>query len=347
MAQRKRIMNWVRSAQNSGARLSKIGEILGLSVRTFQRWQHPDKQQDGRSNASHQPANRLSEQERQQILTLVNQPDYALLPVSQIVPQLADQGVYIASESSFYRVLKAAGQITHRQPSRPAYPRAKPKAFKATGPNQLYSWDITYLATRIRGQFYYLYCFLDLFSRKIVGWQVYACESSAYASDLIRDICDREKVDKDQVVLHSDNGHPMKGITMLAMLDWLGITPSRSRPSVSNDNPYSEALFRTLKYRPNYPSAPFDDIDHARHWVSQFVHWYNTEHRHSAIGFVTPKQRHQGLDKALLEKRKQVYRQAKKRHPNRWSGKTRNWDRLAEVCLNPDKPNPKTINHLI
>lgn len=212
----------------------------------------------------------------------------------------------------------------------------------ANTPGRLFSWDITYLPAAVRGQYYYLYLFLDLFSRHIVGWQVYDAEDGAHASELMRDICRREGIAAGQVVLHSDNGGPMKAATMLATLRELGVAPSFSRPAVSDDNPYSESLFRTLKYRPQYPRRPFASLQAARAWVERFVAWYNTEHRHSAIGFVTPEQRHLGLDKVLLERRHAVYQQARQRHPERWSGKTRNWSWLDVVRLNPQRDEPLT-----
>ncbi len=178
---------------------------------------------------------------------------------------------------------------------------------------------------------------MDIFSRKIVGWQVYEEESSAQAADLMTDICTREDIERHQITLHSDNGIPMKGATMLATLQQLGVVPSFSRPSVSNDNPYSESLFRTLKYRPEYPENPFTDLTDARNWVQVFVQWYNEEHLHSAIKFVTPGQRHRGEDRQILNDRKQVYLEAKSKNPNRWSGDIRNWDRIEKVYLNPEK----------
>jgi transposase InsO family protein len=184
---------------------------------------------------------------------------------------------------------------------------------------------------------------MDIFSRKIVGWQVYEGESSELASEVMRDICERENIARGQVVLHSDNGSPMKGATMLATLQALGVMPSFSRPAVSNDNPFSESIFKTMKYRPTYPQRPFENLLGARQWVGTFVHWYNEEHRHSAIGFVTPAQRHAGLDTALLSKRVEVYEAARQRHPERWSGATRNWQPVMIVHLNPEKPaTPKT-----
>ena len=187
------------------------------------------------------------------------------------------------------------------------------------------------------GVYFYLYLFLDIFSRKIVGWQVYESESSELASEVMRDICSREHIAGEQVVLHSDNGSPMKGATMLATLQALGVMPSFSRPAVSNDNPYSESLFKTLKYRPNYPRRAFGNLFAARQWVATFVQWYNHEHCHSAIRFVTPHERHEGQDGALLAKRVDVYESAKARHPQRWSGSTRNWQPVKLVHLNPNQ----------
>lgn len=214
---------------------------------------------------------------------------------------------------------------------------SKPETLAATEPNQLYSWDITYLPTVVKGIFLYLYLVMDVYSRKIVGWQVYEEESSALAADLMTDICQREAIQRKQVVLHSDNGSPMKGATMLATLQELGIVPSFSRPSVSNDNPYSESLFRTLKFRPEYPCTPFEDLSATRLWVQGFVEWYNFEHLHSAISYVTPEQRHRGEDKEILVKRKQVYQVAKSEHPERWSRDIRNWNHVKQVLLNPEK----------
>jgi putative transposase len=275
--------------------------------------------------------------ERKRILKRVNEPDVADLPVSQIVPRLADGGIYMGSESTIYRILKEEKQLKHRLKSKPARTVIKPKALTATAPNQVYTWDITYLPTRIKGSFFYLYLVLDIFSRKIVGWQVHCDELSALAADLMTDICYREKIKRHQVTLHSDNGSPMKGATMLATLQELGVIPSFSRPSVSNDNPYSESIFRTLKYRPEYPESAFQDIDAARQWVSGFAKWYNEEHRHSGIKFVTPSERHQGIDNAILLNRVEVYKKAKAQNPSRWSGDIKNWDPIKEVKLNPEK----------
>ena len=246
------------------------------------------------------------------------------------------RGEYLASESTFYRVLRAADQVEHRGRARPPT-QAAPKAHRATAPNQLWSWDITYLATTVQGMFFYLYLIMDVYSRKIVGLEVFEAESAEHATTVVGRAYLREGIAGQPLVLHSDNGAPMKGATLLATLQKLGVVPSFSRPSVSNDNPYSEALFRTLKYVPSYPSKPFEAVEQARDWALGFQHWYNEEHKHSALKFVTPGERHRGEDKAILARRRAVYAQARAQHPERWSGASRDWDPDHEVWLNPPK----------
>ena len=331
------IVSLINEAREAGATQSKACGVVGINAKTFKRWSQPDNHQDGRLDAHHEPSNKLTELERRRLVKIANEPEYADLSPSKIVPKLADQGIYVASESTFNRVLKAEGQLHHRQKARPARQVNKLRAITATAPNQLYSWDITYLPTAVKGIFFYLYLVMDIYSRKIVGWQVHGEESSDWAADLMTEICAQEGIKRQQVTLHSDNGSPMKGAVMLATLQRLGVIPSFSRPAVSNDNPYSESLFRTLKYRPEYPEQRFVDLQAARRWVHGFVSWYNEEHLHSAIQFVTPEQRHKGQDVDILAKRHQVYQQAKANNPQRWSGDTRNWKPVKEVRLNPEK----------
>lgn len=335
--ERKRIIALVHEAVSSGASQARVCDVIDISTRTYQRWVKSNTMEDGRINANHSPNNSFTELERQRVIRVVNESEFASLPPCQIVPKLADQGLYIASESSFYRILKAHNQMKHRDKNKPTRTVIKPRALTADGPNQIYTWDITYLPTTVKGVFFYLYLVLDVFSRKVVGWQIHHEELSSLASDLMTDICLREKIKRDQVTLHSDNGSPMKGATMLATLQELGVIPSFSRPSVSNDNPYSESIFRTLKYRPDYPEKPFVDIAVARTWVTGFVRWYNDDHCHSGISYVTPAQRHNGDDMEILKKRKLVYQKAKSKNPGRWSGEIRNWDRIDKVHLNPEK----------
>lgn len=352
LTERNYIITLVTESISAGARQQQSCKVIDLSERTLQRWQRDAQAEislgDQRPIRIQAPKNALTSGERQALLVVANSEEFGHLPPTQIVPRLLDQGHYLASESSFYRVLRDAKQLAHRGKERPAQTRNKPRALCATAPNQLFSWDITYLPTAVTGIYYYLYLFMDIFSRKIVGWQIYESESSELASEVMRDICARENIAPKQVVLHSDNGSPMKGASMLATLQKLGVMPSFSRPAVSNDNAFSESLFKILKYRPNYPQQAFENLMQARAWVGGFVQWYNHEHRHSAINFVTPAQRHAGEDHALLVKREAIYAQAKARHPERWSGNTRNWQRVNIVHLNPNQMEgekvEKTIN---
>ena len=334
----------IAQAVTDGARQSCACDVLDLSCRTLRRWhaqlERNGSIQDARGLAARHREHKhaLTEQQRQEIVQVCNQPQYESLPPSQIVPILADKSIYLASESSFYRVLRHAGQCNRRGRANRQDRLPKPKAFVATGPNQVWSWDITYLPTLIAGQFLRLYMVMDLFSRKIVAWEIHVDESAEHASLLIQKACLAQGVQPEQLVLHSDNGSPMKGATMLSTLQRLGIMPSFSRPSVSNDNPYSESLFRTLKYCPKYPRKPFKDIDGARLWTLEFVNWYNGTHRHSGIKFVTPNQRHEGKDNELMKNRNVVYELAKAKYPERWKNRaTRNWKPIATVWLNPDR----------
>lgn len=312
--------------------------LIGLSARTLQRWQQGDTLKvDQRPHRHNTPSHKLSESERQVVIEVANSAEFGHLSPSQIVPRLADQGRYIASESTIYRILKEVSQLTHRRLERAPQKRSKPRALAAYAPNQVYSCDITYLPTTIVGAYFYLYLYMDIFSRKIVGWQVYESESSAQAADLLRDICQCESISKKQLTVHSDNSAPMTGSTLRATMEALGIVSSFSRPSVSNDNPFSESLFNPLKYRPEAPIKAFDTNSEARAWAQTLVDWYNHEHRHNALQFVTPMERHNGQDTALLARRKMVYETAKLKHPDRWSGDTRAWKLVSVVHLNPQK----------
>ena len=326
----------IQEAMRSGARQKQACEMIELSARTFQRWLKDGVVSDRRHSASRpQPANKLSESERQSILDVCNEQEYSHLPPCQIVPILLDQGRYIASESSFYRILKAANQLIHRGRTKAKSRDNKPNNFTATKVNQVWSWDITYCPSRIIGQHYYLYMIEDIYSRKIVGWEVFDRESGDDAAILVERSVWAEQCVRSQLVLHSDNGSPMKSFTLRAKLQELGVIRSHSRPRVSNDNPYSESLFRSVKYHPRWPSEGFENLDAARLWVKAFVQWYNHKHRHSRIKFVTPVQRHSGADIEILRRRDVLYAKMKKRNPSRWSTTTRNWQHVPSVELNP------------
>jgi putative transposase len=331
------ILELIDEAVAAGAREHAACALFGLSSRALQRWRAADIGDDRRYGPKTSPTNCLTDRERQQVLATLNAPAYRDLSPRQIVPRLADQGRYIASESTMYRILRSEGQLAHRGRAKPPVTRTV-EEHVATAPNQVWSWDITYLQTTIKGRFFYLYLMMDIYSRRIMGWAVHEEETAELASMLMRATCADNDLDPAGIVLHSDNGGPMRGATMLATLQWLGVVPSYSRPRVSNDNPFSEALFRTLKYQTNLPYKPFATRDEARGWAARFVHWYNEEHHHSALRFVTPDDRHFGREEAILAERRRVYHRARHRRPDRWSGATRNWTPTGPVYLNPEEP---------
>lgn len=327
------IRELIEEAVTAGARREKACEMLGLTARTLGRW--GDDREDGRHGPKSAPPNKLSAVERQRVVDVATSPEFRDLSPKQIVPQLADRKKYIASESTFYRVLRAENMQHRRGAARAPSPR--PREHVATGPWQVASWDITYLKSLVRGKFFFLYLVVDVWSRKILGWDVHDIESADLAAALIQRIRDQAGpgVDLRGWVLHADNGGPMRGATMLATMQRLGVVPSFSRPSVSNDNPFSESLFRTMKYVPEYPRDGFATLETARTWVAAFVAWYNHEHHHSGIGFVAPDDRHTGRDVAILAARRVTYEHARRRNPKRWPRHTRPWVRPAVVRLNP------------
>jgi putative transposase len=329
------IIALIDEAVSAGARQDQACAIIGLAPSTLQRWRSAGGGEDNRHGPRTEPRNKLSQAERDALLALVNTKEYRDLSPKQIVPRLADLGRYLASESTVYRLLRAANQLSHRGPAAAPTTSRRPAQYVATGPNQVWSWDITYLRSELAGSFYYLYMIVDVWSRKIVSWEVHDVESGELATALLVKAITTEN-SPTIAVLHSDNGAPMKSATLKATLDRLGITPSYSRPRVSDDNPYSEALFRTLKYRPGYPHRPFKARAQARLWVEGFVHWYHHEHLHSAIGYVTPIQRHQRAYAPVLAARRHVYQEAKRKHPQRWGSRPiRAWSAPELVSLNP------------
>lgn len=329
-------------AHKAGARLHLACETAGIDVRTLQRWKAGQGlvSGDGRPAAVRPvPAHALSPAERAELLRVANEPRFADMPPARIVPMLADEGRYIASESSFARVLRAHGQTEHRGRAKAPRPSRPPTTHVATAPRQVWCWDMTYLPATVVGQWFHLYLILDLYSRKIVGWEVHDSDDSVHAAHLVRRTALAEGIAEMQTkpVLHGDNGATLKATTVLAMLHWLGVKPSYSRPRVSDDNAYAESLFRTAKYRPEFPANGFSDLDAARAWAADFARWYNFDHRHSGIRYVSPAQRHAGQDKTILAARHGLYVQARERNPARWSGRTRDWSHIEAVTLNPER----------
>lgn len=332
----------IEAAQHAGARLDAACKVAGITLRTLQRWKREDGLVCGDRRPvtlRPRPAHALTEAERRAVLAAANEARFADLPPARIVPMLADQGVYLASESTFHRLLREAGQTTHRGRAKAPAASRPPSTHIATAPRQVWCWDMTYLPATVAGRWFHLYLILDLYSRKIVGWEVHDTDASEHAAHLVRRTALAEGIAAlaDKPVLHGDNGATLKATTVLAMLHWLGIKPSYSRPRVSDDNAYAEALFRTAKYRPEFPARGFEDLEAARSWASGFVQWYNVEHRHSGIRYVSPAQRHAGEDHAILAARHALYANARARHPARWTGHTRNWSPIIAVTLNPER----------
>lgn len=341
--QRQQIINMIDQARTEGARMKSACECLQIDATTYHRWQHEGRVLvDLRATAQRPvPRNKLTVEEREMILLTCHLPQFQSLPPSQIVPTLADLGRYMASESSFYRLLREENEQHDRGRAKPRHKRAKPAEFCSTAPNQCWCWDVTWLKTMVRGQFYYLYMMMDVFSRKITAWEVYEIECGEYASDLLQRGVLAEGCASTLQCLHADNGAIQKSSTLRAKMEWLGIEASYSRPRVSNDNAMSEALFRTTKYRPDFPHDGFESLEKARQWCATFTQWYNEEHKHSAIKFVTPAERHRGDDVQILANRDELYHQAKAANPSRWSGSTRSWQRPEVMVLNPDKEQEK------
>jgi transposase InsO family protein len=278
----------------------------------------------------------LSEHEERRLLAALTAPEHRDSSPRQVIPALAERGTYIASEATAYRVLRRHDLQHHRGAKKPARHR-KPEELVATLPNQVWCWDITYLRTEVLGRYYYLYLVTDIFSRRVVAARVYEAEADELAAQLFKGALLREGIPPGQVVLHSDNGSAMKGATLKATLEKMGVLTSYSRPRVSDDNPYVESLFGTLKTRVGYPKRPFQSLSEAQAWVDRFVAWYNEEHRHSALNWVTPMARHRGEDGRQLALRRRTYLLAQKRHPARFPNGIRNCEPVGEVTLNPGR----------
>ena len=291
--------------------IAEACDCLGLSRASYYRWKRGARA--ARARRSHRA---LSQQERQKVLDTLCSERFRDLAPQQVFSQLMDEGVYLCSVRTMYRILREnkAVRERRRQLTHPQY--TKPELL-ATGPNQVWSWDITKLKGPHKWSYFYLYVIIDIYSRKTVGWMVAERESATLATELIRITCEREGIAEGQLTIHADRGSAMRSKTVAFLLSEMGVTKTHSRPYTSTDNPFSEAQFRTLKYRPTFPSR-FGCIEDARIFLRGFFHWYNTVHRHSGIGYVTPDQRHTGQDKAVRRKRQAVLTQAYSRNPERF-----------------------------
>ena len=257
----------------------------------------------------------LSQQEQSRVLEVMNSERFRDVAPPEAHAMLLDEGVYLCSERTIYRILGRQGQTTlRRQQEAHQYPRPE---LLATRPNKLWSWDITKLLGPTKWTYYYLYKILDVFSRYVVAWMLAHKELATLAEDLIAEACLRQNIQKDQLTIHADRGSSMRSQTVAQLLADLGITKTHSRPHVSNDNPYSESVFKTLKYRPEFPDR-FGSIEQGRAFCDPFFHWYNYEHRHSGIAMLTPASVHYGSSEAVLQSRAVTLVGAYLQHPERF-----------------------------
>jgi putative transposase len=295
-------------------RLTILCFHIGISERTIQRW-NKDGIIDKRKGAEKQVVRKLTDEERDEVYRTACSSEYKDMNPHEIYNSLLDKGIYLASESSFYRILRDHNAVTHRRETKEGTSRQKPAELKATAKNQVWMWDITWLKSEVLGQYYYAYVIEDLYDRSIVGWAIHENENDEHAKDLFEAVTRNEKAHPQFV--HSDNGNAMKGLTLVAFYYRLGIVPCFSRPRVSDDNPFIESFFKTLKYSCGYPRN-FIGLDHARKWFANFIDWYNTKHMHSGLEYVTPSQKRTGQHHAIFSNRNEVILQAKLKHPNRW-----------------------------
>ena len=322
--------------------VSAACQALGMPRSSFYRTRAP-QQSSPEPEPRPRPGRALSDQERAHVRETLNSERFQDQSPRQVWATLLDEGRYLCSWRTMYRVLDEHAEVRERrdQLRRPAY--EKPELL-ATAPNELWSWDITKLKGPVTWTYFYLYVILDVFSRYVVGWMVAEKESSALAKELIEQTCQRQGIDQNQLVLHADRGPSMTSKTVAQLLADLGVTKTHSRPHVSNDNPYSEAQFKTMKYRPDFPER-FGSLAHARCWGGRFFPWYNHEHYHSGLGLLTPAQVHYGQADEVQTQRQQVLAVAYARHPERFVRGLSGVPKLPEaVWINAPKQKPEKEN---
>lgn len=278
----------------------------------------------------------LSQAEKAEVRQILNSERFQDSAPREVYATLLDEGQYLCSWRTMYRILDEYDEVCERrnQLRHPNY--VKPELL-ATKPNELWSWDITKLLGPAKWTYYYLYDIMDVFSRFVVGWMVATRESASLASQLIAETCARQGIQPDQLTVHADRGSSMTSKPVAFLLADLGVTKTHSRPHTSNDNPYSEAQFKTLKYRPDYPER-FGCQQDARRWAQDFFAWYNYEHHHTALGLLTPADVHYGRDQAVLQQRQQVLHAAYEKHPERFvKGLPKPQSLPDAVWINPPK----------
>jgi len=300
--------------------ITEMGVVLGVAVlcaavgvarATYYRRLKPKQPRWRRA-----PPRKLGDEEREAVLAVLHEPRFADLAPAEVYATLLDEGRYLCSERTMYRVLAENSEVRERR-NQLRHPRYSPPELLAIRPNQLWSWDITKLLGPAKWTYYYLYVILDVFSRYVVGWMVARRETAVLAERLIEETCRRQRISAGQLTIHADRGTSMTSKPVALLLSDLGVTKSHSRPHVSNDNPYSEAQFKTLKYRPAFPER-FGSLEDSRGACGDFFNWYNLEHHHSGLGQLTPHDVHHGLAQARIEGRAATLADAWRAHPERF-----------------------------
>jgi putative transposase len=315
--------------------LSAACQVLGVPRSSLYRARQPKPAPQPRPT----PARALSQEERAEVRQVLNSERFQDAAPRQVYARLLDDRVYLCHWRTMYRILQEHHEVQERRHPRrhPTYPKP---ALVATGPNQLWSWDITQLHSPAKWVYYYLYVILDVFSRYVVGWLMTEEESAHWAERLISESCTKQGILPHQLTLHSDRGSPMKAKTVHQLLSDLGIVQSYARPHLPDDNPYSEAQFKTLKYHPTFPDQ-FASPAEARTWARAFFAWYNNDFYHSSLGLLTPASVHYGQAELILSQRQQVLQAAYTAHPERFHGRPQVPDLPTEVWIN--KPQPTTL----
>ena len=310
-------------------------EALGLSRATLYRQQRPEPGPVA-SKPRRPPARSLRPAEQDEMLSLLNSDRFMDKAPRQVWAEMLDEGTYVCSVRTMYRILEHHGEVRERR-AQLTHPEYKKPELLATGPNQVWSWDITKLLGPAKWAYFQLYVIIDIFSRYVVGWMLAPREAALLAERLIEESCSRQKIVRGQLTLHADRGTSMRSKPVALLLSDLGVTKTHSRPHVSNDNPFSEAQFKTLKYRPEFP-AHFGSIEDARSFCRTFFVWYNTEHRHSGIGLLTPAMLHYGMGQATINARQTVLTAAYVRHPERFVNQPPQPEQVPKaVWINPPK----------
>jgi putative transposase len=289
-------------------------DALDMPRAGYYRWLQ--RQRSSVSKTKRISPRRLSDQERREILTLLTDERFMELAVPEVYYTLLDEGKYLCSWRTMYRILNETKAVKERRNQRRNGLYAKPELL-ATAPNQLWSWDITKLKGPQKWNHYNLYVIMDVYSRYVVGWLIAERESATLAKRLIEECCRKQNVHRDQLTIHADRGSAMRSKTVAQLMADLGITKTHSRPHVSNDNPYSEAQFKTLKYHSSFPGK-FGSLEDARSFLRTFFDWYNNHHRHSGIAMMTAADVHTGNSENIYQQRQQVLRQAHQQHPERF-----------------------------